>query len=103
MAGDRLPADLQLIREQLAALAADESALRDDLLELTRAILDAERAAMEAVRRGDDIAARRHLDAMEAQRTEAGLVEAEIRVVAATLASYREAFEALERRLEPGK
>ena len=95
MAKPRPPTEGHTLRAQLAALAADETELRKDVQSLMNAALKDEAAAMEAVRRGDEIQARRHLDALDAHRAEIGVVEAEIRVISATVTSYREALERL--------
>lgn len=86
----------QDLRALLDALAADEAELRKDLQGLFEAARREEIAAMEAVRRGDEVGARHHLDAQNAHREEGAVIEAEIRVISATVHSYREALETLK-------
>ena len=84
--------------DQLSALDREAADLRDALGALEKDCASLETLAMEAVRRGEDGAARNYLHEFELRRDEAARVAADIRVVEATVASCREAAAALNAR-----
>ncbi|HJQ20085.1 MAG TPA: hypothetical protein VJ867_07040 [Gemmatimonadaceae bacterium] len=84
--------------EQLSALDRDAAELRAALRELEEDCASLETLAMDAVSRGEDGAARDYLHEFELRRDEVARITADIRVVEATAASYREAAAALNAR-----
>jgi len=87
------------LRGDLEGLERDAVTLSQELDRLASRAREAEALAMSAIRAGNEAAARSHVEVCQSQADAAGVVDAELTVVNAMIATCREALAGLDAKM----